>query len=101
MNIQKTVKLKGAEKSTPGTRAGNGSPNAVNNFAEPQRGGGGFPGGGGGSFPGGGGNFPGGEGGQRGGGDFGGGQRGNRGNGGNNNGGFNNNQIGRASCREK
>ncbi|PYS37852.1 MAG: hypothetical protein DMG14_19825, partial [Acidobacteria bacterium] len=65
----------------------NSSPNAVNNFVEPQRGGGGFPGGGGGDF-----------GGQRGGGDVGGqrggdygGQRGNRGNGGNrgNNGGFN------------
>src|SRR5262249_53669844 len=58
MNVQKTVRLKGADKSAPSNRAGNGSPNAVNNFVEPQRGGGNFPGGG-----------------QRGGGDFG-GQRG-------------------------
>jgi hypothetical protein len=85
MNLQKTVRLKGAEKSGSGSRAGNNTPNAVNNFAEPQRGGGGF----GGGFPGGGGDFGGQRGGdfggQRGGrgGDFGG--RGNRGN----NGGFN------------
>jgi hypothetical protein len=86
-SLQKTWRLKGAERS-PTNRAGNGGLNGVNNFAEPQRGGGGggFPGGG---FPGGGG---GGDfGGQRGngGGDFGGQRGGNRGNfpnGGNNRG---------------
>jgi len=76
MNFQKTVRLKSAERSNPANRAGNGGLNGVNNFVEPQRGGGGNFGGGG--------DF--GGGGQRGGGDFGGGQggqRGNRGNGGN------------------
>jgi Carboxypeptidase regulatory-like domain len=86
MNVQKTVRLKRAEKANSGNRASNGRPNGANNFL--QGGGGGFQGGGG--FPGGGGNFPGG--GQRGpdgGGPGGfGGQRGNGGN----NGGFNNNQ---------
>jgi len=70
MNVQKVVRLKGAEKSGPTNRAGNGGGlNGVNNFAEPQRGGGGGFGG----NPGGGGDF---GGGQRGGGDLGGGQRG-------------------------
>jgi hypothetical protein len=82
MNMQKTVRLKSAEKSSPANRAGNTPrPNGVNNFAEPQRGGGGFPGGGGGDF---GGQRNGDFGGQRGGGDFGGQRGGNRGgNGGN------------------
>src|SRR5262249_38541417 len=59
LNVQKTVKLKRAEQSPEGIRAGNNSPTGVNNFAEPQRGG--LPGGG---LPGGG--FPRGPGGQRG-----------------------------------
>jgi len=73
LNMQKTVRLKGADK-TPGNRAGNASPNGVNNFVEPQRGGGGggFPGGGGG------GDFGGNRGGQAG--NRGGQQGGNRGN---------------------
>ncbi len=71
MNMQKTVRLKGGERSTPANRAGNAGLNGANNFVEPQRGGGG-----GGGFPGGGGQRGGGEGGN-----FpNGGQRGNRGN---------------------
>jgi hypothetical protein len=93
MNFQKTFRLKGGER-TPANRAGNGGgANGVNNFAEPQRGGGG------GGFPGGGGDF---GGNRNGGGDFN-GQRGNnpnfnggnRGNRGNNNGNFNQNNNGR------
>lgn len=80
LNMQKTVRLKSAEKSAPGSRAGNNGPIGVNNFAEPQRGGGGVPGGDFGGGPRNGGDF----GGQRG------GQRGNQG--GNRNGGFNNQQ---------
>src|SRR5262245_39451915 len=38
LSVQKTVTLKGSEKSAPDTRAGNNGPNGVNNFAEPQRG---------------------------------------------------------------
>jgi hypothetical protein len=90
MNFQKTVRLTSPEKS-PANRAGAGSPNAVNNFVEPQRGGGG---GGGGGFGGNNGGFGGNNGG-----DFGGqrngGNRGNFPNGGNNrgqNGNFNNQQ---------
>jgi hypothetical protein len=95
MNFQKTFRLKGGER-TPANRAGNGGgANGVNNFAEPQRGGGG-----GGNFPGG---FNGGGGNQNGG-DFN-GQRGNNPNfnggnrGGNNrgnNGNFNQNNNGRS-----
>jgi hypothetical protein len=96
MNVQKTVRLKRGEQSSPANRAGNTSPSGVNNFVPPQRGG--F---GGGGFPGGGdfGGQRGGDGGQRRGGDFG-GQRGNRGEGGpggnrgQNNGGFNQNNNG-------
>jgi hypothetical protein len=90
MNFQKTFRLGGGERS-PANRAGNGGgANGVNNFVEPQRGGGGFNGGGGGDF----------GGGQRNGGDFN-GQRGNRGgdfggNRGNNNGNFNQNNNGRS-----
>ena len=97
MSFQKTVRLKGAEKTAPANRAGNAGVNGVNNFLPPQRGGGGGFGGGdfggqrGGDFGGQrGGDFGGqrGEGGQRGGnrGGFGGGNRGQ------NNGGFNNQQ---------
>jgi len=88
MNFQKTVRFKG-ERSSPTNRAGNGGLNGVNNFVEPQRGGGGGFGGG---FPAGGGDFggqrgnPGGDGGQRGGNR--GGFNGNRGN---QNGNFNQN----------
>src|SRR5207237_10099923 len=84
LNVQKTVRLKRSEPSAPGPRAGNNGPNGVNNFAEPQRGGGGFPAGG--QFPGGGRGGPG-DGGQRGG-----GPGGNRGP--NNNGGFNQQNTG-------
>jgi len=83
MSFQKTVRLKGGE-STPANRAGNAGLTGGNNFVEPQRGGGGFPGGG---------DF----GGQRGG-DFGGQRGGNRGGNnrgnqqGNNRGNFNQNQ---------
>ena len=59
LNVQKTIRLKGSEKSAPGGRAGNNGPNGVNNLAPPQRGGG-FPGGG---FPAGGQRGPGGDGG--------------------------------------
>jgi len=90
MSFQKTVRLKGAEKTAPANRAGNAGVNGVNNFLPPQRGGGG--GFGGGDFGGQrGGDFGGqrGEGGQRGGGNRGGLGGGNRGQ---NNGGFNNQQ---------
>jgi hypothetical protein len=96
LNFQKTVRLKSAE-ATPTNRAGNGGGvNGVNNFVEPQRGGGG-----GGNFGGGNGNFNGGNG------NFNGnnnpnfnGQRGNNpnyqgGNRGNNNGNFNQNGNGK------
>jgi len=65
LNVQKTIRLRGGDKSAPGSRAGNNGPNGVTNFVEPQRGGipgGGFPGGGGGNFPGGGQRGPGGGG---------------------------------------
>src|SRR5262249_15665459 len=38
LSVQKTVPLKGSEKSAPDTRAGNNGRNGVNNFAEPQLG---------------------------------------------------------------
>ena len=85
LNFQKTVRLKGAEKSDPANRAGNNGPNRVNNFVEPQRGGGGFPGGGG--------DFGGQRGGQRGG-DRGGERGGDRGDRGGNRGPFNQNNNG-------
>src|SRR4029079_8576957 len=70
MNFQKTVRLKSPASTPPANRAGNaGGPNGVNNFVEPQRGGGGGFGGGGDC-----------GGGHGGGGGEGGGQRGNRGN---------------------
>ena len=47
MSFQKTVRLKGGEQSGPANRAGNSGLPGANNFAAPQRGGGGFPGGGG------------------------------------------------------
>ncbi len=46
MNLQKTVPLKHGDTTTPANRAGNDGLNGVNNLVEPQRRGGGFPGGG-------------------------------------------------------
>jgi hypothetical protein len=85
-SFQKTVRLRGGEQGGPTNRAGNSGLPGANNFAAPQRGGGG-------GFPGGGGDFGGqrgGDGGQRG--NFpGGGNRGNQGGNRGNNPNFNQN----------